>query len=129
MLPSAAWDLATSFPWCPRRCKPGTTCPPEAMARIYPGHRRPLEMISSSLLARPHYSPPLHEPRRHSTVGARPTCSLDMKSFVLDPRDIRGDIEAATKHAFAERDALDTGVTRPVDQRNSDRTVKFTSDK
>lgn len=32
MLPSAAWDPATSFPWCPRPLEPGTR-PPEPLER------------------------------------------------------------------------------------------------
>lgn len=102
MLPSAAWDPATSFPWCPRWCKPGT-CPPEAMERIYPppssiGNDILFPLRSPSLFPAVARGPGTHTHTRTRThardqrrILAR---SQRMKSYVLDPRR---DVELVTE--------------------------------
>lgn len=102
MLPSAAWDPATSFPWCPRWCKPGT-CPPEAMERIYP----PPSSIGNDILF-PLRSPSLFPAvargsearytRAHASNVPRIARSQRIKSYVLDPRrDAGRDIDFVTE--------------------------------
>lgn len=66
MLPSAAWDPATSFPWCPRWCKPGTW-PPEAMERIY--IYPPPSSIGNDILF------PLRSPSLFPAVARRLVCT------------------------------------------------------
>ncbi|KAL0105446.1 hypothetical protein PUN28_016838 [Cardiocondyla obscurior] len=66
---------ATSFPWCPRWCKPGT-CPPEAMERIYP----PPSPIGNDILFP--LRPPSLFPRRCTKPGITSDHSfLRMKSY------------------------------------------------